>query len=35
MFYKDIYKLFMKNFKNEPNTAQDILEQSLGLNKYI
>ncbi len=25
----------MKNFKNEPNTLQDILEQPLWLNKHI
>ncbi len=34
-FYKDIHDLFMENFKKEPRSAQDILEQSIWINKDI
>ncbi len=34
-FYKDIHDLFMGNLKKEPRTAQDILEQSIWINKDI
>ncbi len=34
-FYIDIHNLYMSNFKKEPIATQDILEQSLWLNKYI
>ncbi len=34
-FYKDIHDLYMNNFKKEPTTAQDILEQSIWLNDPI
>ncbi len=34
-FYKDIHDLYMNNFKKEPTTAQDILEQSIWLNDQI
>ncbi len=34
-FYKDIHDLFIGNFKKEPRTAQDILEQSIWINKDI
>ncbi len=34
-FYIDIDNVYMNNFKKERITTQDILEQSLWLNKYI
>ncbi len=34
-FYIDKHNLYMSNFKKEPITTHDILEQSLWLNKYI
>ncbi len=32
--YTDIHNLYMSNFKIEHMTAQDVLEQTLWLNKY-